>query len=875
MAAPFAILAIVGSFLCMLMLMFTCCRRRRRGSPRMSSMPRPASSIAIDMNAHEAPAPPPLSHSKSKSSYARILENRDSGLENGDCGLSPDLDSPHTPLNRGPEAGEVDPLPALTALKLPAHGEGAGLGELATPRVPSPRQQQQQVRLMAEIRKNVGPVELQEGGCPSGELMPQRSFLAGDDVRAVRAAVDEIRTTEGAYVHVLRVLVEQYMPRIREHLEPAEVKALFGNLPILKGVNETLLEHLTASHECATLDAEVSAVANAFHTLVPYLKLYSLYCAGYFAGLELLTKIRTERPAADEAIAKAESELTANRQGEGDLALSSCLFRPVKRLCLYPLLLTSLLKEIENCEPRADEHASFCELTAAATAVQAMAGEVNEMVRLAENRCRLIEVHERLRGAYPDLIAPHRRFVLEKRAWLLKQDAKPAKSSSTSRESSSKDGRRTSTATGQLPKECTLWLLSDRLLIARRDRFSEQYFHLKEDFPLNTISLEPYAAENDGPTSPSDGSRDRSDDSRTDRQSASMEGHREFVLTSGGAHLGHSYVVSSLSEAEASTLFYAIAQACEANNQAAMRAAARFPTQPSDLHDEPTMATSFDAAWCSSKAKSDSMKRKSESLPISATRKPLEVAPPKNYIREAALIKRWTSKLRSAVATPAPLPAEAPRPPSDRSCGRGGESSARPSAAEPLRSPAAAEAEGAAAQRERCVAAESGGSVHEEWSSLSSMRLCSECVAEDGALTVQVSSERSHSDAEQAADLRRISLSMEGSPSRSIAGTPPARTSLSMECSPTRSTDGSPSRRISFSMDGSPGRRPSPVRRCSASSSRHSGLDLTTKMEMARALTRSSTHLLKLQEDTLATIETLRRDRNTSLSDVGRNEPDV
>eukprot|EP00966_Prymnesium_polylepis_P039182 909719-Prymnesium_polylepis.1 len=43
------------------------------------------------------------------------------------------------------------------------------------------------------------------------------------------------------------------MPRCREHLEPAELTALFGNVTILKGLNETLLEHLDASRQVLRL----------------------------------------------------------------------------------------------------------------------------------------------------------------------------------------------------------------------------------------------------------------------------------------------------------------------------------------------------------------------------------------------------------------------------------------------------------------------------------------------------------------------------------------------------------------------------------------------------------------------------------------------
>ena len=261
-------------------------------------------------------------------------------------------------------------------------------------------------------------------------------------VAQVRAALDELWNTEREYLVALDTLVDEYIPRLRELIAADDASVLFGNVEIIHGVNRQLLAELAAARSAPKLSEEVLAVATAFQTLLPFLKLYALYCSGYFAALETLERVKTERPPVASAVAAAETALAVHRQGEGDLRLASCLIRPVKRLCLYPLLLASLIKEIEaetaSSEPQVDDesgggnggaarHPAHLQLAAALQEVLRMANQVNEMVRLAENRLRLTEVHERLRGAYPDLIAPTRRFLLEARVTALKAHAAAAR----------------------------------------------------------------------------------------------------------------------------------------------------------------------------------------------------------------------------------------------------------------------------------------------------------------------------------------------------------------------------------------------------------------------------------------------------------------
>ena len=224
------VLGVLLFVLAMVVLARGCAAHGRSASS--SREPQRSSTIQIAID-HKTPLPPPPAGAltKSKSSYSRIVENDEPAFAAADAraGVA------YT------DGGAYNPSAEQCCGVLEEHAP-----VVTTPRVPPPQVQQQQVRLMAEIRRQVSPVE-QPNGEGSAESNVQPAFLAGANVKAVRAAVDEIRETEEDYVHVLQTLVENYLPRVREHLEPAELNTLFGNVTILKGVNETLEQHLSTS----------------------------------------------------------------------------------------------------------------------------------------------------------------------------------------------------------------------------------------------------------------------------------------------------------------------------------------------------------------------------------------------------------------------------------------------------------------------------------------------------------------------------------------------------------------------------------------------------------------------------------------------------
>ena len=92
------------------------------------------------------------------------------------------------------------------------------------------------------------------------------------------AAVEEIVRTEGDYVVALRTLVSGYIPKLQELLEADELVTIFGNAQTILGVHVELLQRLEAARTISTLDEEVAGVSAAFRAIMPFLKLYALYC---------------------------------------------------------------------------------------------------------------------------------------------------------------------------------------------------------------------------------------------------------------------------------------------------------------------------------------------------------------------------------------------------------------------------------------------------------------------------------------------------------------------------------------------------------------------------------------------------------------------
>lgn len=278
-----------------------------------------------------------------------------------------------------------------------------------------------------------------------------------DHVRACANTLGEIFKTECDYVRDLRVIVGDYLlpirrtvhhvrckdvtagstfcehhqPRLTCHkmsrdttpiLEAHEIREIFINLEMLVKVNAELLDVLNGKVQEAvdsrgvenvTITDLVRIFAPAFTRVMPFFRIYSLYCHQYTAAQDKLLRSRLKNKTLD--------DLIKQREAKTHTSLMHLLIKPVQRICKYPLLFQALLKSVVpyvNDEILAGADVDNLdelvkELSNAMSTVDKIAKSVDQKVGEQENLGKMMQVYTELGGetAVPGLIAPSRRFV--------------------------------------------------------------------------------------------------------------------------------------------------------------------------------------------------------------------------------------------------------------------------------------------------------------------------------------------------------------------------------------------------------------------------------------------------------------------------------
>lgn len=291
----------------------------------------------------------------------------------------------------------------------------------------------------------------------------------------------EIYTTEKLYVADLRTLVGEYIIPLRrtvrrskckdveggsticEHglirstcsktsheihpmMSQDDVKSVFLNVETLVSINSELLSVLEkelielgrkskSEGKAVNLGSIVAIYAPAFVKVMPFFKMYSMYCHKYTSAAERLQEIRDSNREIDDFLAQKE-------QKSQKTSLRSLLIKPIQRICKYPLLFTELLRTF----PQTPELATFHkEISDAAQAVDTIAESVNKNVGDREAVEKIMEAYEELGGeqGVPGLITAHRRFMHHNNVLLTVIGEKEAK------------------------KEHTLYLFNDLIILAK------------------------------------------------------------------------------------------------------------------------------------------------------------------------------------------------------------------------------------------------------------------------------------------------------------------------------------------------------------------------------------------------------------------------
>ena len=207
--------------------------------------------------------------------------------------------------------------------------------------------------------------------------------------RSLEKVLDEVVTTERAYVAALGALATAFLPLLRPHLEGEVAEVLATTASALHGVHRELLERLESAGK------DMWGVSRAFSLMTPFLRMYATYCGGYTRALARVAEVRRTAPAL--------SELESSR---GEM-LDSLLIRPVQRLCKYPLFFGELLRLLPAGGGLRRE------FEAAAAAIRSVSEEVNTRTKGVAEGARLVELHHELGGKVGALLAPTRSLILE------------------------------------------------------------------------------------------------------------------------------------------------------------------------------------------------------------------------------------------------------------------------------------------------------------------------------------------------------------------------------------------------------------------------------------------------------------------------------
>ncbi|GMK58737.1 hypothetical protein CspeluHIS016_0601790 [Cutaneotrichosporon spelunceum] len=228
----------------------------------------------------------------------------------------------------------------------------------------------------------------------------------------------EIVETEVTYVHQLRALVFVYFPqlavlpfiseRIHQHIARNSVDLLEFHVQFAAHMVDILKYSGLGYDMCdsETLDSVTKDLANLFVREVPSFRLYSDYCAGSMVAAGVVSDMshRLEYEAFEKRCQHITSgstqaslqEMLYNKPGcpcRTRLRFKDILIAPIQRVCRYPLLLASLLADINREAPPNDVVQS---VEAAQAVMRAVAENADDARLRKEAELKTARVAERL-----------------------------------------------------------------------------------------------------------------------------------------------------------------------------------------------------------------------------------------------------------------------------------------------------------------------------------------------------------------------------------------------------------------------------------------------------------------------------------------------
>ena len=229
--------------------------------------------------------------------------------------------------------------------------------------------------------------------------------------RALGDVLEELLLTEATYLDDLRHIMEHFVTPMADILSHSVHCTIFANLSMLVELHTKLAADLApatamgASETTTDFRAMGDSIASAFLVLAPFFRMYAIYSANYKDVPAALSTAKQEKAVADFLRERAQRD--AEEKGEGKSAtLDALLFRPIQRMCVYPLLFkqaTTADRKLKTLEADlkgagqgdgVDAGAANGEnkLAKVFGVIQVTLGKVNEEVRALEGHMRTMDV---------------------------------------------------------------------------------------------------------------------------------------------------------------------------------------------------------------------------------------------------------------------------------------------------------------------------------------------------------------------------------------------------------------------------------------------------------------------------------------------------
>eukprot|EP00026_Physarum_polycephalum_P001533 Phypoly_transcript_01535.p1 GENE.Phypoly_transcript_01535~~Phypoly_transcript_01535.p1 ORF type:complete len:1058 (+),score=191.57 Phypoly_transcript_01535:98-3271(+) len=223
--------------------------------------------------------------------------------------------------------------------------------------------------------------------------------------------IHDILQIERNYVNVLNLLIKKYLNPLqssaksqRPIIPTDKIKTIFSIVEVIFNYHQLLLDTLESRFKRWIADnmALPLLIGDIFIRMTDYMSCYSSYINNYNASLQTINECRKTNPGFLQFLKRVESDPEVRNQ-----EIESFIITPVQQLPRYVMLLNDLLRNTPI------EHPDHGSLSSAVEKFRRLTSFVNEQKREAEDAAAIVQIQTNMRGKFPSLLVPYRKFIKE------------------------------------------------------------------------------------------------------------------------------------------------------------------------------------------------------------------------------------------------------------------------------------------------------------------------------------------------------------------------------------------------------------------------------------------------------------------------------